>query len=66
MKLAQCRGGVDWTDFYCDMADKPAVRRAKNVCQRCPVRKECLKFATETKDVNGIWGGKTPWERGVR
>ena len=33
------------------------VRDAKAVCARCPVRQECLDWATETKQEYGVWGG---------
>jgi WhiB family transcriptional regulator, redox-sensing transcriptional regulator len=39
------------------------IVRAKAVCARCPVRLECLRFALETRETNGIWGGTTPEER---
>lgn len=31
---------------------------AKNLCYSCPVRKECLKYALEAKELWGVWGGK--------
>lgn len=31
---------------------------AKNLCFTCPVRKECLKWALDNKQIWGIWGGK--------
>lgn len=31
---------------------------AKNLCFSCPVRKECLKWALENKEIWGIWGGR--------
>lgn len=39
------------------------VRRAKGVCQGCPVRLNCLEFALETAETFGIWGGLTEGER---
>jgi hypothetical protein len=39
-------------------ANKAAQQyQAKKLCSICPVRKECLKWALETKQVWGIWGG---------
>jgi WhiB family redox-sensing transcriptional regulator len=37
--------------------------RAKAVCARCPVRRQCLQFALATHQVHGVWGGTTEEER---
>ncbi len=37
--------------------------QAKGVCQRCPVRAECLEYALENNEQFGIWGGKSERER---
>jgi WhiB family redox-sensing transcriptional regulator len=39
------------------------VARAKAVCARCEVRAECLRFAIESVQDHGVWGGKTEDER---
>jgi WhiB family redox-sensing transcriptional regulator len=39
------------------------TRRAKAVCARCPVRRECLSFALSTHQEFGIWGGYDEDER---
>ena len=31
---------------------------AKNLCFSCPVRKDCLQWALEHREIWGIWGGK--------
>lgn len=31
---------------------------AKNLCFSCDVRRECLKYALENKEIWGVWGGK--------
>jgi WhiB family redox-sensing transcriptional regulator len=31
---------------------------AKNLCFTCPVRKDCIKWALETKQIWGVWGGR--------
>jgi WhiB family transcriptional regulator, redox-sensing transcriptional regulator len=36
---------------------------AKNVCARCPVRGECLRFALATGQEYGVWGGTSEQER---
>jgi WhiB family redox-sensing transcriptional regulator len=48
------RDKVDWF-FSKDFNEKYA---AKNMCFSCPVRKECLQWALEHRQIWGIWGGK--------
>lgn len=31
---------------------------AKNLCFQCPVRKDCVKWALESKEIWGVWGGR--------
>jgi WhiB family transcriptional regulator, redox-sensing transcriptional regulator len=37
--------------------------RAKAVCVRCPVTRQCLSLALDGGQDFGIWGGMTPQER---
>ncbi|MFJ6084822.1 WhiB family transcriptional regulator [Streptomyces sp. NPDC092369] len=39
------------------------TEQAKEVCGRCPVREQCLRWALETKECLGIWGGTDETER---
>jgi WhiB family redox-sensing transcriptional regulator len=39
------------------------IARAKEVCDECTVRTECLEFAIETNQDTGIWGGTSEEER---
>jgi WhiB family redox-sensing transcriptional regulator len=32
--------------------------KAKNLCFQCPVRKECVQWALENKQIWGVWGGR--------
>jgi len=36
---------------------------AKRVCQRCPVQDECLRWALDSRQETGIWGGTDEEER---
>jgi WhiB family redox-sensing transcriptional regulator len=45
---------------------KIIVAEAKTVCRRCPVVDECLDYADRAGERYGIWGGKTPRERGFK
>lgn len=39
-------------------ANKPAQQwEAKKLCGQCPVRRQCLRWALDTKQIWGIWGG---------
>lgn len=49
------------------------IAEAKSVCYgvpgirpECPVRRECRLYADVTHQTEGVWGGQTPEERGVR
>jgi WhiB family redox-sensing transcriptional regulator len=37
--------------------------RALSMCDGCPVKRQCLDYAIQTGEANGIWGGTTPEER---
>jgi WhiB family redox-sensing transcriptional regulator len=37
--------------------------QAKAVCRRCPVIDSCLKWALETGQDDGVWGGTSESER---
>ena len=39
------------------------AERAKEVCGRCLVRRQCLEFALSSRQAHGIWGGLTEQER---
>lgn len=40
-----------------------SVKHAKQICQGCEVRSECLEFALANNEVFGVWGGLTVEER---
>jgi len=44
-----------------------STKEAKRVCRSCEVRAECLAWALENSELEGIWGGLSPMERrGIR
>ncbi len=60
MKAALCREYPnDW--FYPD--DGNGVARAIGICNRCPVRQQCLDYALEHNEMQGVWGGESQRER---
>lgn len=53
-------------DFHAEERGLPSVQareRAKAVCRRCPLQRECLTAAVERGEMWGIWGGLEPLER---
>ncbi len=38
-------------------------RKAKALCDRCPVSGQCLDYALKHREDHGIWGGTEPDER---
>lgn len=61
--LAACLEVGDEVDFFPAPEDVAAIAKAKAVCASCPVAAECLTWAVETNQSEGIWGGHTPKER---
>ena len=60
---AACRGH-DPDLFFPGSEPTPArIASAKAVCATCPVQDECLTYALETNQTEGIWGGQTPTGR---
>lgn len=53
--------GVNPALFFPDVGE--AAHRAKAVCAGCPVREECLQYALEHREDEGVWGGLTRLER---
>ncbi|MGC0373215.1 WhiB family transcriptional regulator [Streptomyces sp. SAI-229] len=39
------------------------TEQAKAVCRRCPVREPCLRWALDTGQSIGVWGGTSETER---
>lgn len=64
LPLAACTApdvNPEW--FYPHEWESPAEARA--VCRQCPVARECLDDALQTKDAFGVRGGFTVAERAV-
>lgn len=43
--------------------NRAGAERAKQICQRCPVREGCLAWALQAHEEHGVWGGTTPRDR---
>ena len=57
---AQCRD-VPTSWFFPSTTDGES--RAVALCQRCPVRDACLRFAVEHDQWHGVWGATTERQR---
>lgn len=61
---ALCRhGNSDTRWWYPVRRGNEYAQRAIQVCQRCPVREDCLEHALAAEESHGIWGGMTETER---
>ncbi|SDI97962.1 WhiB family transcriptional regulator, redox-sensing transcriptional regulator [Frankineae bacterium MT45] len=64
---AACRGTDTSTFYHPENERGPSrVRReqaAKRVCSGCPVVANCLRWALETREPYGVWGGLSVDER---
>lgn len=60
-KDAACQDPEIGVDFY---SNKPAEqKKARALCNECPIRFACLQFAMDTEERWGVWGGTTDIER---
>ncbi len=59
-RRAACRG-MGHTVFVNGRAKRDAA--AVRICERCPVRQQCLEHALASPGLVGIWGGTTEVER---
>lgn len=62
---AQCQGASSLIFFPIMEEGNWAmlVSIAKSMCDRCVVKPQCLDYAIETNQKEGVWGGKTYKER---
>lgn len=61
-KQALCRE-VDPDLFFPRPGENDRVNAARRVCRRCEVQSECLSWALDLPDMQGIVGGTTERER---
>lgn len=55
--------GVDSDIFFPSSDDESASAQAKQICETCPVRDECLQYSLATNQTAGVWGGLDANER---
>lgn len=61
MERAACAHST--VDFYPDSQLETALRLPKSVCESCPVRVPCLRYALDHAEKHGVWGGTSETER---
>ncbi len=75
--IGNAGAGLSWRDLAaCTEFDSdlffpagdtgPALRQieqARQICDTCAVKADCLIYAIEANQVNGVWGGTTEQER---
>lgn len=49
--------------FHPEVGGYRQAHKAKAVCHRCPVERECLEWALDNRTVTGVLGGTTYSER---
>lgn len=62
-EAAACLETGGEVSFFPDKEDFAGTVKAKAICAGCPVADECLSWALETNQTDGIWGGHTAKER---
>ncbi len=62
-EAAACLEVTNQVSFFPDKEDLLGIAKAKAVCATCPVADECLTWAIESNQTEGVWGGHTPKER---
>ena len=55
------RRGVGTRSFFSVALDN--LERARAICEGCPVRDECYRYAMSDPDLMGVWAGFTAKER---
>jgi WhiB family redox-sensing transcriptional regulator len=61
-KEAGCRD-LGFQTFFPGRGKSKQIRYAITICEKCPVRFECLEYAMKENIEYGVWGGSTPEER---
>jgi WhiB family redox-sensing transcriptional regulator len=64
-QLAACRHADPGLFFPVSLSGPSLdqITRAKAICADCPVRRQCLAFALDTRRCHGVWGGMSEHER---
>lgn len=59
-----CRGeDPEWWWPTRESVDWRTAMQAVRVCHSCPIELPCLRYALDSGETDGIWGGMTPSQR---
>jgi WhiB family redox-sensing transcriptional regulator len=61
IRNAACRGMNP--ELWFNEARGGSYREGRLICAGCPVRRECLEWAVDTRTDHGLFGGLNPLER---
>lgn len=59
MAHAACGPGTEHLFVGPQLTSAAAVKRAKRICEDCPVWAACLEYAVATGQREGVWGGRS-------
>ncbi len=62
-EAAACIDVTYQVSFFPSKEDLLGIAKAKAICATCPVSDQCLSWAIESNQTEGIWGGHTQNER---
>lgn len=62
-EAAACLDAPEDVSFFPDRENVAGIAKAKAICATCPVAADCLTWAIESNQGEGIWGGHTSKER---
>lgn len=62
MKDAACKG-LPYEMFFPERGANTSLKEAKAICAKCPVKQDCLRYATNNRIDFGIWGGTSANQR---
>jgi len=60
---ARCRNIEDKNLFFPEFFESHKAFKAKDVCYKCPIIKDCFDYAVVDASLYGIWGGSSYRER---
>ncbi len=69
-EFAACRGPLGSVFFPPPITERKREklareRKAKQICQACPVMNECRDYSIAIREPHGVWGGLSEKERRV-